>query len=1073
MLAGLGEKTRMREIKPRIWLDSGEIGALRGSLQLLYSSGGVITSRGLYSLRLKDGTKIGELDEEFVWERRLGDCFDFGGRGWRIASIGPESVEAVPLDGSANSIPFWKADSVFRSSNLSKRILSTLDSFDAADDSAGRIENQALRAFLKSQAAAQGGCALPGSGNIAVEIINSSEINKGFIQVLLHSFRGGALNYPLSLALAQDLEENLSLRVECFSNDDSILLLIPQLISADTGGAGYDRAGSGFSTNCETHKPIEEIVGRSLMNMGALRYGEKLLTKRLETTGLFGATFREAAERSLLIPRALFGKRSPLWITRQRSKRLFDAVAGEGSFPITQEAWRCCLNDSFDMEGFRNLTDDIQSGTVTLSFFHTNKPSPFAQDLVRQETNEFIYDYDERKDLRGAAGPSLNETLSDRVIREALGDPGLRPRLKPELISDFTSRLRREIPGWTAEDELSLSEWVKERIAVPLDEWEILLAALPETLREKLCGRPAEVFPDGPLERIKIVKRQGAGLASVVHREWEKTWNDDALSLLGLWLRYEGPVSLDRIVEVFGSSRAGAEDAAAALVEINEAVNDIEPWSADSPTVSADDSPTPTTDASSAGASATGLICDRENLEMLLRLARRKERPQVKERPAALLGPFLALRQGIIAADRATETEMEAVGTSAANLNPDSFWKKISAWPAQAKLWETEFFIARNISYNEDMLDRKIREGELVWFGNGKNRIGFCRPEDLDLVFPPEKNEKTTDGFSGLFSPEKDGAEGFFDRPRDFWEIKEEFTRLKPGSNSNDCVQALWREVWQGRLCADSFEPVRRGIEDGFGDMQKADALLPAMNSTVPFPGGRYPHIPRALRNRWKSGAPVAGRWFSLELENEEAADPLSEELLNRGRVRLLLGRWGILCRPLLEHESPSFSWSKLLPAMRRMELAGELTAGRFFAGINSLQFASPAVLRDLEKAEALREIYWMNAADPASPAGLDIEGLSTNLPERSPHNRLYFRGAELIAVSCRGGKELRIFIGNDDPDISRLITLFKLPRSRNASPEKKILIEKINGEAAAVSHFAALLLKAGFTADRGKLCLW
>jgi ATP-dependent Lhr-like helicase len=248
----------------------------------------------------------------------------------------------------------------------------------------------------------------------------------------------------------------------------------------------------------------------------------------------------------------------------------------------------------------------------------------------------------------------------------------------------------------------------------------------------------------------------------------------------------------------------------------------------------------------------------------------------------------------------------------------------------------------------------------------------------------------------------------------------------------------------------------------------------------LPLRVPRAPRVPAALRNRWKEGAPVRGEWFSLAIDEQitdnAAADPFDEECRNRDRVRLLLSRWGLLCRPLLERETSPLGWASLLPAMRRMELSGELVAGRFFAGINSLQFASPAIAHELEKTETLcgcGGIYWMNAADPASPAGLEIEGLDPNIPSRLPSSRLYFRGSRLIAVTTRNGREQRIFISPEAPCIPLLIEFIKIPRSRKTLPDSKIAIEKINGAEAAKSPYAAVYRAAGFIPDRGKLCFW
>jgi ATP-dependent Lhr-like helicase len=158
---------------------------------------------------------------------------------------------------------------------------------------------------------------------------------------------------------------------------------------------------------------------------------------------------------------------------------------------------------------------------------------------------------------------------------------------------------------------------------------------------------------------------------------------------------------------------------------------------------------------------------------------------------------------------------------------------------------------------------------------------------------------------------------------------------------------------------------------------------------------------------------------------------------------------------------------------MRRMELSGEIVACRFFAGINSLQFASPVIARELETAESAEGLYWMNAADPASPAGLNIAGLDPRIPARLPSTRLYFRGGQLIAVTNKNGKEAHIFISPNDSDIVALIELLKIPRARKVHPEKKLSVETINGAEAALSEYAPVFKEAGFVPDRGSLLFW
>jgi len=1013
MLAGLGEKARLRDVKPRLWLDKveGTTGVLDGTAALLYTSSGVIATRGLYSLRIADGTKIGELDEEFVWERAVGDCFDFGARGWRITSIGDESVEVVPLDQRADYIPFWKGELPFRSVNLTGKLLTLLDDFNRTENintSLPEAAENSLKDFLKLQLVSQRGLPLADNKNIIIEIIKGTELNRDFCSVVLHSFRGGQINYPLSLALSVELEEIVKLRVASFSSDDSILFLIPRL--------GIEEAGVNTA---------EDIFRRALSSLeksgkGGITRAQRNFRNRLESSGVFGAAFREAAERSMLLPKAAFGKRTPLWIMRQRSKRLFDAVIEEDGFPVTAEAWRSCLIDTFDMDGFNELISDMCNGSVTLSYFQTDSPSPFSRDVVREETNTFMYEYDERSDLAG----QKSAALSDKVIEEAVYNAAMRPALTHTLIESFVSKLRREKQGYAPDDILSLNEWVKERVAIPADEWETLCSYMPQTLAESID--PA---------KIKTIARNGAAITSVVHREWEDTWLNEPCGALAQWLRYQGPIPIERICAVFGITAAEAEDAVKALMEVDEAVNDV--------TVTPDQSNSTlvtslSTQVTVNSAQLTKLICDRENLDLLLRLSRKKERPVIKERPSTLLVPFLAIRQGL-------------------NGSKEIFKRNLYAWTAPAKLWETEILNARNPNYDSEKLNREIQNGQLLWYGAGKEKISFCRPEDIDLIFTQKKKD-ADGGMTRLVNG------GFFNRQRDFWEIKNELD-----ITSRACAEALWNEAWKGVLTADSFDPVRKGIEQGF--VPKEIEISQTPQTAPPF--GRQRRVPGALKNRWKAGAPVNGNWFSLLMEEQGEADPIEEDALNRDRVRLLLSRWGVLCRALLEHEDSAFSWSRLLPAMRRMELSGELVTGRFFAGLNSLQFAAPSIAAELEQAENYTGIYWMNAADPASPSGLDIDGLGYTLCARMSGNRLYYRGASLIAVSVKNGKELKINIEANDLDIPQLITLLKIPRTRNFLPENKIIIEKINDLEAAKSDYTSAFKDQGFISDRGKLTCW
>jgi len=1088
------EEKRLRELKPLLYQDlpesseaisnetnsagivsTGKLYAAEGTLALLYSSGGVIASRGLYSMRLPDGTKIGELDEEFVWERRIGEGFDFGARSWQIIEIGSEAVTVSPLSDAANFQPFWHADVAFRSATLCKR---TLDFFNTYNTS-GIISNSAmlsteaaaaLEEYLFRQRNAQGGLPLPDHKNIPVEIIDDPALRPDSFQVVFHTFRGSAVNYPLAMAISALLEEKTSIRCEAIPDDNAVLIHLSRL------------AVEAYSGRADPLLLIKDCLGELASN------AEVNFKRRLEASGIFGAAFREAAERSMILPRGMFGRRIPLWVIRQRAKRLYDRVSSYGDFPAITEAWRSCLADTFDMERFRALLEDLASGAVKLNFFKTMGPSPFARNLSWTEVSNFMYEYDERKDLLGSTGTGRG-SLADRAIADALNDPSLRPRIKAAVVDSFNARQRREIPGYTPEDILSLSQWVKDRIAIPHDQWQTLAGALPPELQEQLAADPSLGG------RLRTLTLSGASLPVVIHAENAALTGSGLLARLGEWLHFEGPVLPERIAEVFGCTIAEAEDALDALVETGEVIKEI----------------------SVEGSGRLGgenFYCDTENYELLLRLTRKKARPQIKERPASFLVPFIAFRQGLI-----NTAEQNSLPDTMSNVS-SLFSETLSCYPAPVRLWETEIFPARDPLYKSEKLDAALNEGRLVWFGAGRERAAFASPEELelaDLFTNVREMDRQETNRSGIAKSETDKSgkantsrEELFPLLcelcvdyRNFWEIKDEVeARTNKTLSSAELSAALWEASWRGLLSSDTWEGLRRGVDRGFASGKNSGAEKdPAVISVsgAKLPGlapayqptntGRARRLPHALKDRWREGSPVPGRIFSLDTEfsaDSPAEIPeglygvsaLERDEINRDKVRLLLRRWGVLCRPLLETED-LFSWAELLPAMRRMELAGELATGRFFDGIPSLQFAGSTIAEELEAAEAAlagstaAPVYWMNAADPASPAGWNIAGLDSRLPARNAASRICFRGKDLAAVSGKSGKELELFVSGDDPDLRKILTFIVLPRTRACHPVQKIALETINGKPAAEAFCAPLLAEMGFISDRGKLFLW
>jgi ATP-dependent Lhr-like helicase len=269
-------------------------------------------------------------------------------------------------------------------------------------------------------------------------------------------------------------------------------------------------------------------------------------------------------------------------------------------------------------------------------------------------------------------------------------------------------------------------------------------------------------------------------------------------------------------------------------------------------------------------------------------------------------------------------------------------------------------------------------------------------------------------------------------------------------------VEELWALAWKGAVSNDSLQPVRRGLAAGF---HAEPAVAPG--------SGR-----RAGRTAWQASRPAEGSWFRIE-QGEDRRDALDEEEVNRDRARQVLRRHGVVFRELLESEPAPLGWSRLFRSLRLMELSGEVVAGRFFEGVRGIQFALPSALEILATAAGPGfddAVYWMNAADPCSVAGVGIEGLEPGLPPRLPTTHLVFHGAGLALVSRRRGRDLEFRVPPGSPVIPRLLGFVRALAGGGSSPLAVLHVETVNGEPAPSSPWAPALVQGGFAADYRRL---
>ena len=1030
MLAGKYAGSRVRELEPRIALDAvtGTARAGKGARTLLYSSGGAIPDRGLYSMRVAGSkTKIGELDEEFVFERRVGEVFALGAQTWRIVEIGDEAVVVASAPPDPDIIPFWKGDPFFRSEEISSRALELLDRLGRALASASgairgageeaaaavlreeyRFSDSAARAcagFVAAQAAAGlGAPSLPGPRRLVLEVLGDSGSDRRSSRLVLHSLRGRGINEPLGLAVSAALEEELGLPVQRLDDDDLILFSMPR--------------AEGVVPEAALLKALASLAGEGRL--------EAMLRSHLESSGVFGAQFRANASRALLLPKGGPGKRMPLWMSRIRAKRLYAAVRSCEDFPIVVETWRSCLSDLFDLEGTRDLIRRIAGGSVEVSVFRSRAPSPFAREAVWHEVSDNMYRTDE-------LAARATSSVSDAVVAEALRSARLRPRVDPALLDDLEARLKRLVPGWGPEDAFGLAEWVKERVLVPVSELPSILAASAPSLAREFEADPS---CGGRIVRRKL---EGGSEEVLVHSERLPSLEADPAALLPEWLRREAAVSQERISSLFGLSGDELSGAIDRLVDSGAAVGDF---------VVGDGGPR---------------VIDAQNLEILLRRSRAAARPSVTPRPVSDLALLVGAVQGLGGRPPAGSEG----GEPAPGAGLRRAFVSLEGCPLPAGLWESEVLPLRVARYSPTGLDGFLASSPWQWFGCGKAQVSFAEIGDLELFLPPRRG-------SSSIVPEAGGSHGF-------WELRE-----RSGLGSAHAARLLWSEAWKGLVASDSFRDVREGIASSFG-LDLPDAEAPGENSGEArqgHPFGAPRRIPRALRERWRGGSPLSGSWFSLDLAGDagelgEEGDA-DEELLDRmrldsARVRIVAARYGLLCRSILEREVPALRWGELFPAMRRLELAGELLSGRFFEGIDGPQFLDPPALQLFLSLDSLGQDrpLWVNALDPAaSPlyAGTDRPA---ELPQRTATSRICLWGGEVIGVSSRSYRDLRLSLPPSDPRLIAALGLFTAAREREVLPERRVAVETVNGSPAASSPFAPGLESVGFEKDRGRMVLW
>jgi ATP-dependent Lhr-like helicase len=764
------------------------------------------------------------------------------------------------------------------------------------------------------------------------------------------------------------------------------------------------------------------VGGFDLLGLVRVANVQSLLQKRLERSGFFGARFRECASRALLLTRRKINERMPLWLSRLRSQKLLGAVLPYEDFPILLETWRTCLKDELDMEALLQVLAEIESGAVTWSEAFTSRPSPMAHGTSWSQLNQYVY-MDDRLRSDKTSRPR-GDLITDVVLT-----PGLRPAVSSDIVETFERKRRRLAEGYSPESPGELLDWLKERLLLPVSEWNALLQAAHrdhgadvQAMLEPISHKITRIHPPKAREPLLAALEKVHRILSGLYRDAQdvriellsspdhefsrdsfahpKEVGDELFSsLLAEWMQFYGPKPIHAVCATLGVDRPLVEVAVEALIDDEKLIY-----------------------GRLVRESEEDQICDAENFGFLLRLSRAKARPSFEPRSIEALQLFLAGVQGMTTHQAGSDALIERI-------------RRLACYSAPATAWESEILPARLESYDPAWLDALMQEGGIHWLGTGKLELCFYLGEDLDLMAaddaPAPENIHDPSELERLFVDQRG---------------KYDFSTLLrvSGARPSELSEMLWKGVWNGEISNDTFIALRRGMEAGF----KVPAIWPEK------PGRRWALGQRHRFSQWKAALPFVGNWCRVPKPGR-GQDPIEEAEKNKDRVRLLLDRYGILFRELLQRELGPFRWPKIFRTLRLMELSGEILTGYFFQGVPGPQFMSHEAFRILREGMEEKRIYWFSAIDPASLCGLDLTPpKDARLPRRVLGTHLVYRGTLLLLVSRQNGKKLTFHVSPDNPQMQACLEFLRVLLTRKIKPLRRITVETINGEVAAQSPY-------------------
>jgi ATP-dependent helicase Lhr and Lhr-like helicase len=1011
MLDGRYPSQEFGELRPRIVWDrvAGTIRPRKGARQLAVTNAGTIPDRGLYAVVLPDGRRVGELDEEMVYEARPGQTFLLGASSWRIEEIQRDRVVVSPAPGVPGAVPFWKGDSVGRPKELGREIGAfsrwavdqTPELLEAEYDLDPLAARNLVDFLVEQQEATR---VIPSDRTIVVERFRD-EIGDWRLCVL--SPFGGRVHAAWALALSAKIRDEAGLESDAIWSDDGIIVHLPDA----------DEPPSADLVLLDPEDVEDQVVGE------------------LGSSALFGARFRENAGRALLIPRAYPGKRTPLWQQRLKSQSLLEVAKQYSDFPIILETYRECLRDVLDVPGLIELLQGLHSRDLSLVEVETRTASPFASSLLFDYVATYMYEGDTPNAERRAAALSLDRDL----LRELLGQEELRDLIDADALDQVEADLQRRSQRTQATDrdgladvlrrvgDLSRAE-VRARVLAELDSDAMLEALVGErrAVRLRLGGEERWVAADDAgLYRDAFGTVPPGGLPAAFLASVERPTE----RLVARYARTHGPFTTADLRErwsVDPSSALAALESAGDLVrgELRPGGTERE-W------------------------------CDPEVLRRIRRASLAVLRKEIEATDQRALAAFLPSWQGV---DRHA-----AAGAGIDRLREMLVPLQRLALPAD--VWERDVLGRRVGAYSPTWLDQLCASGEVVWVGAGalgrnSGRVALYFREDAEALGPPSVR-------GGIDRPELPEHDLLRERlavsPCFFTDFLAEIP-LAP----EQIQEALWDLVWAGEVTNDAFAPLR-APRLTLARAQKASMAGGRRGSRAGtrFGSRRGSGAAAQVQGRWALTTSIFRGDVEPGLRRRTVAELLLERygIVTREHVLAegIPGGFSSLYDSLSSLET--------LGVCRRGYFVEGLGGAQFAlpGAVERLRTQAdradetpPVVLAATDPAQPF------GAALPWPKRRDDTDARAK--PARAAGAYVVLAGAEPVVYVERGGRGIQVLVERADTRLRPALEALAAFVTRDR--RHKLSLERVDGEAVVGSDLETLLIEVGFRAGPRKLTL-